>query len=596
MARRVTLTLSALLLLAGGASARVKPQLSSWTSCGTDLECASLSVPLEWSNTSTSTSTASIALVRYNATVPSAQRLGSLLINPGGPGASGVGFVQAGAAAISLLTGGLYDIIGFDPRGVGASSPLMTCFDTVGEEYTFSNSLPSAPNLWLGSFGNASYDAQIAAAIAGFDAEIGKLAEQCATHASAALGSSTTAYVVRDMAAIVDALDGAGAPLNYWGFSYGSIHAVEFIQTFPERVGRILVDGVVDAEANALPYVAQLPNDQVSVRDALNDFIAMCEVAGARDCPFSVAPASGAAASSTLTTRVDGIFADLFQSPIDYDGFAISLDVVNPFLWSFLRLPPTWSYLASILQGLENRNATLLVNLLVAQAGSAPSNASAAATGALNTPVLQCLDNAPADPGQPSLAELAQLTQTLSQAEDTPLLNAGLTPISFCRNFPTTRPQLPNLGARLLGATDTLLAAAHASPPLLILNPAHDPITPLVSARRLRALLPRSSVLAIRPGPGHTSVSLASLSTAQIIQRFFMAGDLPDESSATTTNSSSSSSSSYSLVDQNVFPSGAGTRLVEAAASYTATRTYTVEEKGLLDATYAVFLSFLAIA
>lgn len=90
----------------------------AWSSCGTNLECSTLVVPLDYAPSSTSNANASIALVRYNSTVSSSQRLGSLLVNPGGPGASGLSFVNAGAgAAISTLTGGLYDIIGWDPRG-----------------------------------------------------------------------------------------------------------------------------------------------------------------------------------------------------------------------------------------------------------------------------------------------------------------------------------------------------------------------------------------------------------------------------------------------------------------------------------------------
>jgi pimeloyl-ACP methyl ester carboxylesterase len=560
--------------LFSGVMSLTQAQLT-WTSCGTGLDCTSLSVPLEWANTSTSKDTASIALVRYNATVDASQRLGSLLVNPGGPGASGVGFVQAGAAAFSALTGGLYDIIGFDPRGVGSSTPFLECFENAGAEYNFSSTFPSAPNLWLGSFSNASYNADIKSAITEFDTQVKGLADACVAQKSQALYTSTTAYVARDMAAIVDALDGEGSKLNYWAFSYGTIHLVEFIQNFPHRVGRIVADGVFDAEANALTYVAQLPNDQVSVRDALNDFISFCEKAGATNCPLSVPPSG---VTGTLTQRLDALFSDLFHNPIDYSGFPISLDVLSPFLWSFQRLPPTWSKLANILLDLESRNATLLMNVLAATSAAEPSDASAAGTGILNTYPLQCLDNA--DSTSISVSKIISLTKSISLAQNTPLLSADLTPLSFCRHFPATRPQVPNLGVSLMANTNALLAKQNIT--ILIINPDHDPVTPLSSAKHLRSLLPSSSVLAVRGGSGHTSVSTVSLGAAEAIYEFFVEGSLPKDGV-------------YMDADQSLFPAGAGKNLVEGEATYVSGRTYTEVQKGLMDAVYGVFLSFLAI-
>lgn len=470
----------------------------------------------------------------------------------------------------------MYDIIGFDPRGIGSTTPVLECFDNAGAEYNFSSTFPSAPNLWLGSFSNSSYDVQIESAITSFDTRVATLAEACVAQNSSALFTSTTAYVVRDMAAIVDALDGEGAKLNYWGFSYGTIHLVEFVQTFPGRVGRIVADGVFDAEANALTYVTQLPNDQASVRDALNDFVSFCETAGATNCPLSIPPTGVAA---TLVERIDGIFEDLFLNPIDFSGFAISLDTFNAFLWSLLRLPPTWSKLANTLAGLETRNATLLVDILASTTAAEPSDQSAAGIGTFSEYVMQCLDNAPSS--SLTISEIVDLTTSISIEQDTPLLNADLTPLAFCRHFPDTRPAVKNLGVSLMAETDKLLVAANAS--ILIVNPDHDPVTPLKSAHHLRSLLPSSSVIAVRGGSGHTTVSMVSLSLAQTIHDFFVDGTVPEDEV-------------YHTADQNLFPVGTGDSLFEDVASYNGTVTYTDGEKVLMDATYGVFLSFLAIA
>ncbi|CZS91902.1 related to hydrolases or acyltransferases (alpha/beta hydrolase superfamily) [Rhynchosporium agropyri] len=543
-----------------------------WSSCGTNLACTTLTVPLEYA-VSTNHGQASIALVRYKAKVSSSQRLGSLLVNPGGPGASGVSFVQNGAgSAISTLTGGLYDIIGWDPRGVGQTRPLLECFPNASAEYKFSEALPGGPNLWLGMFSNSSYDAEVTKRISDFDTSIAGLSHACAAQKSAALYTSSAAYVARDMATIVTALDGKDAKLNYWGFSYGTIYLAEFIQAFPTRVGRVVADGVFDPEANALTYTSQLPNDQISARDAINDLISFCEAAGS-NCPLSTPPKGVAA---TLTKRIDNLFESLFLNPIDYFGTPISLDSFNTFLSSLIIIPATWSLVANIIKGLELRDATLLVNLVSSQTASAPTDPSAPGVGTQSQSPLMCIDNAPSS--SITLQTLVKLTKRISIAENTPFLSAGLKPISFCRNFPDTRPLLKNAGVSLMSATDAILQASNTT--VLIVNPKHDPSTPLISAKKLRCLLPNSSKIAIRGGSGHTTISLASLSMSQTIHDFFVSGALPIDGE-------------YHNVDQNVFPAGSGKDLVAAPAF---NGTYTEAQTKILQATYSVLAAFISLA
>lgn len=545
----------------------------AWSSCGTGLECGNLEVPLEYGD-SASTAKASIALIRYNSTVSSSNRLGSLFVNPGGPGASGVNFVAAGAgSAISQLTSGLYDIIGWDPRGVGASTPLLQCFADAGSEYDFASALPAAPDLWLESFSNSSADTQVESAITDFDTSIAALAEACVNQNSEALYTSSAAYVARDMRALLDTLEGSTGLFNYWGFSYGTIFLTEFIQAFPTRVGRIVADGVFDAEANAKTYLSQLPNDQLSVRDSLNDFASLCSDAGVEGCSFAGTPSGS---TSDIATRIDGIFEDLFTNPITISGLTISLDIFNVFMWSLLRVPTTWQMVSEVLSGLEDRNATAMLSVLIQTADAAPTERAAPGVGTLVTNPLQCVDNAASS--SITLAEIISLVKTISINQDTPLLSADLTPISFCRNFPDTRPLLPNVGVSLLSETDSILAAA--SKKILIVSPLHDPVTPLASARRLRALLPDSSVLAIRGGSGHTTVSHASLGMAETIAAFFRSGVLPAEEA-------------FFAVDQVIFP-------VDVEPSLVAPFTYNTtglpaQQSAVLEAVYNIGLAFLAI-
>ncbi|QSZ28884.1 hypothetical protein DSL72_003389 [Monilinia vaccinii-corymbosi] len=545
----------------------------TWTPCGTGVDCATLQVPLEYGNAA-SPAKATIALARYKATVPADKKLGVMLLNPGGPGATGVGFVKSGAgAAASALSGGLYDIIGWDPRGTGASAPILECFPNAKAEYDFNSALPSAPNLWLGQFSNAGANAAVQSAITSYDTSMAGLAKACVAQNSPALYTSSAAYVARDMAAIVDAADGPSAKLNYWGFSYGTIYLTEFIQTFPGRVGRIVADGVFDAKANAQTYVSQLPNDQVSVRASLNDFAAFCTTAGTAGCSFAAAPAG---VTGTVAARLDNLLANLFNKPIAAAGFTISLNVVSPVIASLLRVPTTWKTLAAVLSKLETRDPSALLSLLGSLADAAPKNGAAAGVGTLAIYPLGCIDNAASN--GITLDTVISLTKSISISEQTPLLNAGLGPITFCRNFPAKRPSVPNAGVSAMAKTDGLLAAAKT--PILIVSSENDPTTPLKSAQALRRMLPTSSVLAYRAGSGHTTVSHVSLGIAKAISTYFTTGALPKDNTRFP-------------VDQNIFPRAAANGLVTPPVY---TGTYSPQDQALLTATYRIGTAFLAIA
>lgn len=516
-----------------------------------------------------------IPLARYNATVVASQRKGSLLTNPGGPGASGVSFVLNGAGeAISNITGGFYDIIGWDPRGVGSAQPVLQCFATAGEEYEASQALPAAAEVAYGQFSNQHYMPSYNAAMEQFDGAAAQLAAACASYNSTALYTSSAAYVVRDMAAIVDALDCKDAHLNYWGFSYGTIFGVEFIQTYPERAGKIVLDGVFDATANAETYVAQLPNDQLSVRDVINDLVSFCEQAGAAGCALSTPPAN---VTADLATRLANLQESLYEHPIVVSqGFSITVGIFSAFMWSFSRVPSTWPLISSVVSALEQGDVTPMVAILNATAASPPGNSSAPASGSLAEWPLQCVDNAPSS--GITLAEVAALVLNVSLGEHTPWLNADVTPLSFCRHFPDTRPRIANLGASKLRDANSILTQQNT--PVLIVNAEDDPVTPLASAQRLRSQLATASRLVTRRGPGHTTVSLASLGLVEAIRAYFIDGTLP--------------TNAVHDLSQLVFSSAINAGTLTPTPVFNGT--YTDAELTLLNSTYNILLAFLSLA
>src|SRR5690242_19380490 len=125
-----------------GASERSAPSAAiSWTGCGTQLECARVSVPLDWAQHGGRTITLSV--IRHLASHPG-QRIGSLFVNPGGPGDSGDSGVAAVAergGALDAITGGRFDIVGWDPRGSGGSTPV-SCFASSAEREAFWQGMP----------------------------------------------------------------------------------------------------------------------------------------------------------------------------------------------------------------------------------------------------------------------------------------------------------------------------------------------------------------------------------------------------------------------------------------------------------------------
>ncbi|CAL3967424.1 unnamed protein product [Diplocarpon coronariae] len=551
----------------------------TWTPCGDGLDCATLTVPLEYgaSSSGAKSGEAQIALARYNATSPSSERLGSMLVNPGGPGGAGATFVKAGAgAAISAITDGRYDIIGWDPRGVGQSTPKLQCFPNAGDEMYAYDVFPSGPDSWAGVFQDPEYDEKVRQEFEEFDVAAALLAESCVEQDSPALFTSSAAYVARDMAAIVDAVDGKDALLNYWGFSYGTIFLAEFVQEFPGRIGRVVADGVVDPEANALTYASQLANDQVSVRDALDDFFSMCEQAG-KDCPLSEPPA-GVVAS--MATRFDKLLSSLYTEAVIAYDLPIDSEILIRVVWSYLRVPAFWPRLSMAINQLEaGKKPRVLISMIADQFADEPKDPQGPARGLLIEFPLTCIDNAPSS--HITLEEIIQLTKSISIEQQTPLLTAGITPIAFCSHFPDRRPLLRAAGVSRMGAADAVLSEAKKT--ILIVNPQHDSTTPLKSARKLRSLLPNSSRLAVRGGAGHTTPVLASLSLTETVRNFFVTAELPK------------ADETYHAIDQLIFVPGEYTD-ENPLAPATYNGTYTESQTKLLHANYNLTKAFLAIA
>ncbi|MGW0332774.1 alpha/beta hydrolase [Streptomyces sp. NPDC003011] len=198
----------------------------SWKKCGTTdyptLQCASLKVPLDHAKPGGKRIT--LALSRVPHTAKTYQ--GPLLVNPGGPGGSGLTLAGFVASSLPEAVAAQYDVIGFDPRGVGASRPALDCkpghFDPVRPD-----SVPSTPATERANLSRAK-----------------SFAAACGKKYASVLPYIDTVSAVRDMDAIRRAL--GAKRINYFGYSYGTYLGAVYAKLYPERVRRLVLDSVVD--------------------------------------------------------------------------------------------------------------------------------------------------------------------------------------------------------------------------------------------------------------------------------------------------------------------------------------------------------------
>ncbi|MFF5840632.1 alpha/beta hydrolase [Streptomyces massasporeus] len=223
----------------------------TWKSCATKkyptLQCASLKVPLDHRRPHGEKIT--LALSRVPHTARAYQ--GPLLVNPGGPGGSGLTLAGFVARSLPAKVAARYDVIGFDPRGVGASKPALDCrpghFDPVRP-----NSLPTTPAIEKANLARAE-----------------SFAAACGRKYAHLLPYIDTVGAVRDMDAIRQAL--GAKKINYFGYSYGTYLGAVYARFFPERVRRLVLDSVVDP--TDVWYEANLEQD-VAFNDRHRAFLA----------------------------------------------------------------------------------------------------------------------------------------------------------------------------------------------------------------------------------------------------------------------------------------------------------------------------------
>ncbi|KAI0099172.1 TAP-like protein-domain-containing protein [Nemania sp. FL0031] len=255
----------------------------TWCSCYDGFFCAKLDVPLDYQNPTLGRASVPLIKLPANTTSPLGPYQGMVLINPGGPGGSGVDEVQNnGVAYYQSVTGDNWDIIGFEPRGIYRSEPNINCSATTHMSQTAKMNSRFVPDVADDFFTN-----YIQAGI-----QLGERCQEAVGGKGDAGPHMSTTTNARDMMSIVDAftetIDGERAAkpshlLNYFGYSYGTFLGQVFASMFPDRVGNMVLDGVLSLD---LPLGENLTSITTPADGVISSFFVYCYEVGPSQCSF----------------------------------------------------------------------------------------------------------------------------------------------------------------------------------------------------------------------------------------------------------------------------------------------------------------------
>ncbi|KAJ7666056.1 alpha/beta hydrolase fold-domain-containing protein [Mycena polygramma] len=442
-----------------------------WSDCYSGHQCARLNVPLNHSEPDGEK--AVIALTRYPAAVPADSPLyrGPILFNPGGPGGSGVDFIALAGSGLAEIVGPEFDIVGFDPRGVAHSTPRVSFFDTDVERQLWGH--PALTEL------NASSDA-----LGRFWARA-QLYNRLAAQRANFIQHINTDQTAKDMLQIVKAH--GREKLQYWGISYGSVLGAVFAALFPDKVERIVIDGVVDAE-NYFDSTAMVADK------AMQTFFDSCVAAGPDGCAF-YAP-TPEAISQNLTDLFELVQTHPIPVSAPSGDILVDYNLLRLTVFTALYWPQTlWAPVAEAL-------ATLAA--LARGEGSPLSNTSAFAS----------VFEGPCDPADHQFDVVAD-AQVVVICNDGRVVPSG---------FDEAATHYQKMGKT--SSWGSLLASIRimCSFPILVIGNTADPITSLWAW--MSKAFPGSVVLT-QDCPGHTSLAAPSTCTRGYLRAYFYNGTLP---------------------------------------------------------------------
>lgn len=452
-----------LALIAGAATACGSPAAVpppgdlAWAQCRSGqgphgVQCASLQVPLDTASGVGPTITLTLDRIAARG-----RRIGSLVLNPGGPGVSAVDELPGLAAGLSASLRDHFDLIGYDPPGVGHSTPV-TCFDN-GQLGAYLHADPSPPG---------------AAGFARVVATARSFADACRTGSGALLAHVSTVDAARDLDRVRAAV--GDATLTYLGFSYGTLLGATYAGLYPSRVRALVLDGALDP---TLDPIAMLEAQAKAVDAQFRTFAAACR---ASSCAWD-GGADPTASFLSLLGRVR-------QMPLPAGGGrragpAELLYGTAEALYS----PSEWSTLSQALGAAERGDGSGVTALFDRYVGRSTA-------GHYDTTVEAEAAVSCADTASPPLAAIAAAATAVRAAA--PIFGPlDVDAESACAVWPAPASTGPHA------------ISAAGSAPIMVVGSTGDPITPYPWAQHLAAQL-GTGVLLTRVGDGHTAYSASS--------------------------------------------------------------------------------------
>ena len=448
----------------------------AWEPCQEDFECSRMTVPLDYGEPEGET--IEVALLRVPAARPT-QRVGSLVVNPGGPGAPGTAYAAAAERVFRARLTDHFDIVGFDPRGTGESAPVDCLTDEELDAYLATDPVPDT----------AAEESRVVDWVE-------RLGEGCAERSGEVAAHVTTVEAARDMDVLRAAL-GEGQ-LDYLGASYGTKLGATYAELFPDRVGHFVLDGAVDVSLES----RQLSLDQAAgFERALRAYVENC-LESTESCFLGDDVEEGLATIDALVQEIDA-------RPLP-TGTDRELTVGNAFYGIVAPLynRDYWFLLSAALRSAQNGDGSALMELADLYASRGPdgyTDNSAEAIYAIN-----CLDDpyaiAPEEvPAQ--FADFEEASPTFGQIFAWGLIGCG--GIEVERSEPA--PEIDAAGAA----------------PILVVGTTRDPATPYAWAQALAEQL-ESGVLITREGDGHTGYNAGNECVDEAVEDYLVDAVVPE--------------------------------------------------------------------
>jgi pimeloyl-ACP methyl ester carboxylesterase len=461
-----------------------------WESCEKGYRCAAVNAPLDWEHPDRSIS---LALIEHRAT---GKRLGSLLVNPGGPGESGVNLVGGDVDdAVTPAVARHYDVIGFDPRGVGYSTAVK-CGGARGLDGLLYSTVP-------GAIGSKSW-------IAGQLAKSRAFAKACEHGTGALLAHVDTVTAARDLDLLRAVL--GDKKLNYLGYSYGAYLGTVYAGLYPKNVGRMVFDGPENpwsggGSVNGSGADDATVDQAAAFEGDLNTFLARClrgdkAATGKGTCPFTGSLTDAQAAVSAM-------LAAAASHPLHgRDGRELNAATLATAIDQPLYDPSTWPDLASALTKVGKSDASGAFELADeynerGSDGKYDDNFNEASFA------INCLEYGPSYDLKFDARELTELRKAA------PILGAyeayGDLECAGWPYGPTTFPEPIH---------------APGAAPILLVATTGDPATPYAAAKELGRQLDSGHLVTFH-GEGHTAYDLGHACVDHAVDEFLDDGIVP---------------------------------------------------------------------